>query len=272
MSPKPSGSRAPVGPDGPHYGGFVAKPGGGYTTPGGHDIPHEEMNKPWYDIRGDKKKELLAAGGLAVGLGLLGGAVYMNHQKHEKEDQEQREAQAWELQNWVMNAKRHSDQFIREGPQGPFTWILVDSFVEHPNLLQKLVQGGQEDGQPWFIARAPYHGSLQIGRGRLQPEHDYAFVGYGGEAIEVKKFELLIANPGSTHWVRVRGKFDPNSIREQAIKGGHEKDGPELYIAHVWHNNAMYPGKCGPSVHGGAFCYHDKEIASDDYEVLCFRE
>jgi hypothetical protein len=81
--------------------------------------------------------------------------------------------------------------------------------------------------------------------------------------MKVKKFELLIAKPGSTEWVRVHGRFDPSTIRAPPIKGGHEKDGPELYIAHVWHNNAMYPGKCGQSVHGGAFCYRDKEIASD---------
>jgi hypothetical protein len=90
---------------------------------------------------------------------------------------------------------------------------------------------------------------------------------------KVKKFELLISASQATTWVRVHGKFDPSSIRAQPIKGGHEKDGPELYIAHVWHKNAnaMYPGKCGQSVHGGAFCYRDKEIAEDEYEVLCLR-
>ena len=90
-----------------------------------------------------------------------------------------------------------------------------------------------------------------------------ALITHCTNAMKVRKFELLIAKPGSTEWVRVHGRFDPSAIRAPAIKGGHEKDGPELYIAHVWHNNAMYPGKCGQSVDGSAFCYRDKEIASD---------
>ncbi len=36
-------------------------PEGGYTTLQGHDVSHEQMNKPWYDIRGDTKKELLVS-------------------------------------------------------------------------------------------------------------------------------------------------------------------------------------------------------------------
>ena len=42
-------------------GGFAVKPEGGYTTSSGHEVPHDQMNKPWYDIRGDKKKELLVS-------------------------------------------------------------------------------------------------------------------------------------------------------------------------------------------------------------------
>jgi hypothetical protein len=42
-------------------GGFAVKPEGGYTTPGGHEVPHEDMDKPWYDIRGDTKKEMLVS-------------------------------------------------------------------------------------------------------------------------------------------------------------------------------------------------------------------
>jgi hypothetical protein len=42
-------------------GGFTPKPEGGYTTASGHEVPHDEMNKPWYDIRGDKKQELLVS-------------------------------------------------------------------------------------------------------------------------------------------------------------------------------------------------------------------
>jgi len=247
-------------------------PEGGYTTLHGHEVAHEQMNKPWYDIRGDTRKELLAAGGLAVGLGLLGGAVYLNHEKHEKQNQAELEAQAWELQNWVINAKKHTDQFLRDGPQGPVTWMLVDAFVEHPKLLGNLVRGGDEDGQPWFIARAPYHGSLQLGKGRLQPEHDYALIGYDGEAVEVKKFELLISASGATTWIQAHGRFNPSAIQASAIKGGHEKDGPDLYIARVWHKDGMHPGKCGQSVQGGAFCYHEEELAKDEYEVLCFRQ
>jgi hypothetical protein len=41
--------------------GFAPKPGGGYTTPNGQEVPHDDTKKPWYDIRGDTKKELLVS-------------------------------------------------------------------------------------------------------------------------------------------------------------------------------------------------------------------
>jgi hypothetical protein len=50
--------------------GFAPRPGGGYTTPNGQEVPHDEANKPWYDIRGDTKKELLVSP-LSVDLGTL---------------------------------------------------------------------------------------------------------------------------------------------------------------------------------------------------------
>ena len=41
--------------------GFAPKPEGGYTTANGQEVPHEETKKPWYDIRGDKKAELVVS-------------------------------------------------------------------------------------------------------------------------------------------------------------------------------------------------------------------
>lgn len=256
----------------PNYNGFAPKPEGGYTTANGQEVPHEETKKPWYDIRGDKKAELVAAGGLAVGLGLLGGGLYY-HEKHGKESKEEREAQAWELQNWVLNAKNNSDAFIREGPKGPVTWILNDTISEHPDLMRNLVHAGEEKGEPWYIARSPYHGSLQLGKCQFQPGNpSYGYIGYDGEAIKIKKFEVLISAPNSTIWVRSRGQFNPNEVQASPIKGGHESDGSVLFIAHIRYKDAVHPGKCGEKVKGGSFCYGDKEKSEEEYEVLCYKQ
>jgi len=193
--------------------------------------------------------------------------------KSKKDSKEDRDAQAWELQNWVLNAKKNSDEFIRQGPKGPVTWILSDTFSEHPELRKNLVQAGEENGQPWFIARAPYHGSLQIGKCQFQPGGACSgFIGYGGEAVDVKKCEVLISAPNATIWVRSHGKFNPNEIQASPIKAGHENDGTVLFVAHVRYKDAVHPGKCGEKLKGGCFCYGNKEKTEEEYEVLCYKQ
>jgi len=253
----------------PNVNGFAPKQGGSYTMPNGQDVHHEETKKPWYDVGDDKKKEILMGGGLALGLGLLGGGLYMAHEKHEKKEGKGREAQAWELQNWVLKAQQHTDNFFRNGPDGPVTWILSDAFASHEDLLSSAIRAGEEDGQPWFIARAPYSNSLQVGKARLQRGSEYAFIGYGNDSIQVKRFEVLIGAPNRIKWVEAHKNLNASSLEYEPVVGGHDSDGSKIYVARVSYKGAVHPGKCSASLKGGYFCYGDHEKSEDNYEVLC---
>ena len=62
----------------------------------------------------------------------------------------QKKAQTWALQNWVEQARRRTQAFYRNGPQGPVTWILV----EDGRIPEGAIVGGEEEGQPQYICRA----------------------------------------------------------------------------------------------------------------------
>ncbi|KAH8801742.1 hypothetical protein F5884DRAFT_889833 [Xylogone sp. PMI_703] len=255
----------------PNGDGFsVNHDNGGYKLPNGEEVPHEETKTHWYDVGDDKKKQILMGGGLALGLGLLGGGLYMAHEKHEKNDEKEREAQAWELQNWVLEAHKHTEQFFRDGPRGPTTWILNDAFEKNPHLLKNAIEGGEEDGKLWYICRAPYHGSLQVGKCRFEPDNVYGYIGYSHDSITVRKFEVLIGDREKVEWVKAENHFNRSNLRHEPVYGGHDADKSELFIARTEYKGARHPGKCSENLKGGWFTYGDGEKSKDEYDVLCY--
>lgn len=100
-------------------------------------------------------------GGLAVGLAALAGGAYYAHEQH-KESEEGAKAQAWEIQNWILGARERTNKYLEQGPQGPVTWVLSEFFTDRPQLRNDLFPGGEEGGQPWFIARAPHKVCLPL--------------------------------------------------------------------------------------------------------------
>eukprot|EP00727_Mastigamoeba_balamuthi_P010465 m51a1_g6040 hypothetical protein (176) ;mRNA; f:164328-165059 len=65
-------------------------------------------------------------------------------------------------------------------------------------------------------------------------------------------------------WVPAHG----SSIPPNAVVGGRDCDGSDLYIARAHHNGSVIPGKGHPQ-HGCCFvAFGGKEIAVTDYEVL----
>ena len=118
--------------------------------------PEQAEEKHWYDLDDDQKKKLEIGGGIAAGLALLGGgyAAYKHHEKSE----EDKKAAAFGAQKWLQDAQARTEQFHRNGPQGPTTWVLVHG----KNFPSDMIQGGREEnGSPLFIARAYYEGSIR---------------------------------------------------------------------------------------------------------------
>ena len=69
-------------------------------------------------------------------------------------------AQAWEVQNWMMTSDEKTMSFLhdKDRPKEPTTWI----YSAHIDEVKKdLIPGGEEAGQPWYIARAPHEVSYR---------------------------------------------------------------------------------------------------------------
>ncbi|EJD03147.1 uncharacterized protein FOMMEDRAFT_168195 [Fomitiporia mediterranea MF3/22] len=252
-------------------------PNTGYTTDSGVQVEQHETEKKWYDLD-DGKKDALLAGGLVLGLGALAGGAYYAHEKHKKGGEEEK-AQAWELQNWMVAARQRTEEFLRQGPRTPVTWVYSE-YLDRPELRNNLLLGGEENGQPWYIARAPHIGGLQPGKCRPGVG---AFFGFGHEAIHVKQYETLIGDSRGVRWVPMSGSFSFDRLGARAVEGGHEDDGTPLAIARAHakeHSGFMgiggggekglYPGKASPKLNGAYVTVGDKEVQVDDYEVLVY--
>lgn len=68
----------------------------------------------------------------------------------------QRQEAAAELQGWAAAAQRRTEAFLQQGPQGPVTWVYSGALDSNRGLLNDLITGGDEGGQPWYIARSPH--------------------------------------------------------------------------------------------------------------------
>lgn len=74
------------------------------------------------------------------------------HEKHKKGGEEEK-AQAFEVQNWMRASQQRTEEFLKSGPRSPATWVLANP---HMGFMHDALQGGESNGVPWFIARAPH--------------------------------------------------------------------------------------------------------------------
>ncbi|KAI0344718.1 carbohydrate-binding module family 12 protein [Trametopsis cervina] len=227
------------------------------------DIDHEEQKKNWWDLDDKRKKELEIGGGLALGAAVLGAGVfaYNHHQKSEEE----KKAHAWGLQSWLKDAQQRTQAFHQYGPQGPVTWVLVQG----KNLPPNPFPGGEEHGQPLFISRAFYEGSIQVGKASRAFDTGAA-IGYGHKEIGLSSYEILLADPQAVHWVNARGHFKPEELGVRPVEAGREANGQPLYIAQAHYDNGIHPGKCSPHLDGAFITYGGTEKEVKEYRVLCY--
>jgi len=225
------------------------------------EIPHEEQKKKWYDLDDHRKKQLEVGGGLAIGAALL-GAGYAAYHHHEKSEEEKK-AHVWELQNWVQEAQRRTEEFHTRGPTGPTTWILTHG----QNIPEGAIVGGEHHGRAIYIARAYYEGGIQVGKAGPQFEKG-GVIGYGHNEIHLDTYEILIGDSRAIRWVSMEGKLKPGHLR--LVEGGHEKDGTRLYVAQGEQDNGICPGKASEHLDGALLPNEGTEKRAKHYKVLAY--
>ncbi|EPQ57167.1 hypothetical protein GLOTRDRAFT_58343 [Gloeophyllum trabeum ATCC 11539] len=226
-------------------------------------IDHEERKKNWFDLDDDRKKQLEIGGGLLGGLAAL-GAGYFAYKEHEKSEEEKK-AQVWAFQNWLHDAQARTEEYHRNGPRGPATWILNHG----RNIPQNAIAGGEEHGEPLYIARAYYEGGIMVGKASARLKKGAA-IGFKHDEIDVETFEILIGDMRGLRWVDTSGHLDVQSLGATPVEGGRESDGSPIYIAQAPHHGGIHPGKASAVLDGAYIPYDGTEKKVKEYRVLCY--
>lgn len=55
----------------------------------------------------------------------------------------------------MIAARQRTEEYLRTGPRAPVTWVYSD-YIDQPQIRSSLILGGEEEGDTWFIGRAPH--------------------------------------------------------------------------------------------------------------------
>ncbi|KAF2904887.1 hypothetical protein ILUMI_01289, partial [Ignelater luminosus] len=128
------------------------------------------------------------------------------------------------------------------------------------NVPPRAFQGGEDNGQPLYVARATFEGGLLPGK--LLPTHGTAYIPWGGNENAVADYEVLCDFGG--RWVACSG----GNIPPNALAAGQTEDGEPLYVGRVIHEGTLTIGKVQQS-HGCCYIpFGGQELNYQDYEIL----
>ncbi|KAI0647853.1 carbohydrate-binding module family 12 protein [Trametes meyenii] len=227
-------------------------------------IHDEERKTGWNSLSDERKKQIEIGGGLLAGVAAL-GAGYFAYKEHEKNEEEKKE-NVWALTNWLHDAQQRTEDYYRNGPRGPVTWILVEGKNIPTNIA---IVGGEEHGTPHYICRGFHDGSLQIGKASPIFQKG-GVIGYAHEEIHLPKFEVLVGDMRALRWVDTHGRLDIERLGARPVEGGRDADGTPLFIAQAHTHNAIVPGKCSAKLDGAFVPYGFTEKEKKEYRVLCY--
>ncbi|KAI1794981.1 hypothetical protein LXA43DRAFT_971022 [Ganoderma leucocontextum] len=222
---------------------------------------HEEERKHGWDALSDeRKKEIEIGGGLLAGALALGAGVFA-WSEHKKSEEEKKQ-HAWDIQNWLHESERRTNDFWAGRAAGPVTWVLVDG----KNIpAEQAIVGGEEHGTPHYICR----GWHEIGKA-CSIFQKGGVIGYAHKEHHLAKYEVLVGDKRAVRWVDFRGRVELDKLPGRPVEGGREANGTPLFIAQASHSGAIVPGKCGPKLSGAFVPYGNDEKEHKDFRILCY--
>ncbi len=124
------------------------------------------------------------------------------------------------------------------------------------------VAGYEDDGNPLFVARAEYQGSLNPGKVRKQ--FGAANIPYNQLEVQVNPYEVLV---GAYDWKKASG----GSIPLDAIVAGRTLNGEPYYVVRAKYECGLHPGKLRFGYTAAHIPYGGVVVEVDEYEVLVYR-
>ncbi|XP_048510567.1 uncharacterized protein LOC105687542 isoform X4 [Athalia rosae] len=120
--------------------------------------------------------------------------------------------------------------------------------------------GGQDGGEPLFVARAQHQGALIPGK--LKPSHNVCYIAWGGQEHGKPEYQVLCGSSGS--WIPISG----GNVPPNAVPAGESEDGEPLFVGRVNHEGTLTIGKVQAS-HGVLYIpFGGVEVAFPNYEIL----
>jgi len=141
-----------------------------------------------------------------------------------------------------------------------FTWVQSASGHVPTGAVSA---GNQSNGEPLYVGRAHFQGSLTPGK--VHRSHGCLYIPFGGAEHSVQQYEVLIGQQRST-WTQTSAY---NPLPEGAILAGNDADGTPLYVGRAYHEGDQIPAKVLPSKQVAYIPYNGQEIPKHQYEVLC---
>eukprot|EP00842_Homolaphlyctis_polyrhiza_P002114 jgi/Hompol1/2903/HPOL_006262-RA len=143
----------------------------------------------------------------------------------------------------------------------PVAWVLTHGKMFPPNAI---LGGTEITGEPLFIIRAWWEGSIVVGKGGRSFG---GLIPFHGREIQVDVFEVLIGSPQSVRWMEASGIVNP-AMFSKLIEGGHENEGRATFIAQAQYSGGVHPAKAVPGSNGAYLSWGGREHLVNPYRML----
>jgi len=143
-----------------------------------------------------------------------------------------------------------------------FSWVASGHGHVPPGAV---ATGNTNQGEPLYIGRAHFQGSLTPGK--VHRSHACLYIPYGGDEHAIKSYEVLVGSQRSS-WVPA-STFGP--LPDGAILAGNDVDGTPIFIGKSYHEGDQLPGKVLRTPHKNVAYvpYNGMEVEKHQFEVLC---
>lgn len=129
-----------------------------------------------------------------------------------------------------------------------------------PNAVSS---GQTNDGEPLYVGRGCWAGSLTVGK--VHPSHGCLYLPYGGREQRLDSYEVLVQQE---MWVA--GSAMHILLMQNTVRAGQDIDGSEIFVGRAHHDEAggPLPAKLIPSKGCAYISYAGQEFQKDEFEVL----
>lgn len=166
---------------------------------------------------------------------------------------------------WLQNARRYTDEFNRNGPRAPTTWVLVSG----RDIPREAIEAGREGDNVLYIARAYVEDGLYVGKAGKHLSQG-AEIGREHKCHAIREYEILVGDARGIRWVETRGVPNPSNFNARHVDAGLDGHGYKLFVTQVSHNGGIHPARAHSGASGAYLAYGGKEFAFQEYRVLCY--